>query len=76
MYEVQRGEAEVKCPYYKRHEKGRIICEGFFDGGNSVLEFHGKAKREAYMIKYCGSLEGCKECKLHEMLDEKWGVSN
>lgn len=76
MYEVQRGDAEVKCPYYKRYEKGRITCEGFFEGGNTVLEFQAKTRRATYMREHCSSIEGCKECQLHKLLDEKWGVSD
>ena len=76
MYEVQRGDAEVKCPYYKRYEKRTITCEGFFEGGNTVLEFQAKTKRASYMRKHCSSIAGCKKCQLHSLLDKKWDASN
>lgn len=73
MYDTQ---TEIKCPYFKRRDKLKIVCEGFDQGFNTVLEFPGVRKRGAYIQKYCSSIKGCTGCKLHQLLDEKWGVSN
>ncbi len=75
MYEVNRGEAEVKCPYFKRRDKLKIVCEGFFNGFNTALEFPGVLRRADYIQRYCSSLSGCEECPLHKLNDEKWGVA-
>lgn len=71
MYDTQ---IEVKCPYFKRRDKLKVVCEGFMDGFNTALEFPGVRKRTAYIQKYCSSIKGCENCKLHKLLDEKWGV--
>jgi hypothetical protein len=68
------GVTMAECPYYQWHEKTKIHCEAFPRG--TAMDFPDKASRNEYMLRYCSSLEGCKECKLHEILDEKWGVSD
>ena len=59
------------CPYYHRHESNRICCEGTSENNTLNLVFYDQKKMIAYSKHYCNDIEGCKRCKVHQMLDEQ-----
>ena len=60
------------CPYYHRHESNRICCEGTSENNTLNLVFYDQKKMIAYSKHYCNDIEGCKRCKVHQMLDGKY----
>ena len=72
----------VKCPYYIENSNtyqiklNQIRCEGVNDETTTSLSFGSKAQVKRYKESHCYSIEGCKRCRIHRMLDEKWGVAN
>lgn len=72
----------VKCPYYveSNHpyqlKQNQIRCEGVADHTTINLVFRSKSEEHRYREQACYSIEGCKRCRIHKMLDEKWGVND
>ena len=62
----------VKCPYFKKHDAIRIVCEGLKDGNTIHLVYETPAERKSYMEGSCNSIFGCRDCPIHMMLDQKY----
>ena len=55
----------IKCPFYKREERQKIICEGMWKGSATHLAFDTPAKMKAYKKEYCnGDYEKCGLCSI------------
>lgn len=62
----------VKCPYYKKCDITKIVCEGLCEGNTIHLVFETQASRKQYMRESCNSILGCRDCYVHIMLDQKY----
>lgn len=71
-----RVSKNVKCPFYHKHDGGKIKCEGLSDDSSIHLVFATPAERAKYMQSYCYSITVCKYCLIHNALDIKWGVDD
>lgn len=60
------------CPYYRRHDDNRICCEGVAPDNTVNLVFGSQLRLKRYTKLHCESLEGCKACRIHGMLDGKY----
>ena len=63
---------EVTCPFYRFEKGNSLYCEGIY-GGGIIQTFPTKTHKMLHKIKYCHSIESCKECKLHQAINEKYG---
>ena len=66
--------ARVKCPFYKRHEDRRIVCEGITDGNTVHMVFEAGTRREKYMATRCASMGGYKNCRVFEAVMKKYDM--
>ena len=64
----------VKCPYYRRHEDKKIVCEGLYEGNTIHLAYESYADKKSHMHEYCYSLLGCRDCLVHMALNQKYEV--
>ena len=62
----------VKCPYYKKHDSVRIVCEGIARGCTIHLVHESHDLRRTFMHDACNSILGCRDCKIHMMLDQMY----
>ncbi len=62
----------VKCPYYRKHDTVRIVCEGIREGNTIHLVYATQDERKQYMKESCNSILGCRDCLVHMMLDQKY----
>lgn len=63
---------EVVCPFY-RFEKGQsLYCEGIYASG-IIQTFPSQPQKMLHKIRYCHGIETCKECKLYQVINEKYG---
>jgi hypothetical protein len=76
----ERDDRYVECPYYlsnyseAQRKKGQIRCEGVSKGNTISLVFGSEALRKEYKRKFCYSLQNCRKCLIHQMLNGKYGV--
>lgn len=63
----------VKCPFYRKSNPSRITCEGFDDHNNVNLTFEDRSEKAYYMMKRCESIQGCRYCPIHNMLERMSG---
>ena len=70
----KRVSKNVKCPFYLKHDGGKITCEGLSDNNTIHLVFGTPAERAKFMRTHCFSIQDCHTCLLHKMLYEKWGM--
>lgn len=62
----------VKCPYYKKHDAIRVVCEGIFETNTLHLVFLSAEDRKQWMGEQCDSILGCRDCPIHMLLDQKY----
>ena len=75
----ERDERYVACPYYlvvkQEQIKSRCVrCEGVNKKTTISLVFSDDKARSEYKRRYCYSIEDCKKCRIHQMLDKKYEV--
>ena len=72
----------VKCPYYIESgntyqiKANQIRCEGIIKDTTTTVAFKCKSQEQRYRETHCYDIDGCKRCRIHQMLDAKWGVSD
>ena len=62
----------VKCPFYRKTDSNRIVCEGLCEGNTINLVYESQADKREYMKERCNSIEGCRLCPIHKVLDTKY----
>lgn len=62
----------VACPYYRKNEQNRIVCEGVDPTNTISLVFECKEKLLEYQRNYCNDILAHRDCRLCMMLTEKW----
>jgi hypothetical protein len=78
----ERDDRYVACPYYlglyseEQRKRCQIRCEGVSKGNTISLVFGDENVRKAYKKAYCYSINMCKECLIHQMLNRKYGVED
>lgn len=65
---------DVVCPYYKKSDNIRIVCEGITEASSVHIVFGGKEGTTRYIKTYCATFSGCRKCRLHKLLDAKYGI--
>ena len=74
---MARYEAKlVKCPFYKRNENNRIVCEGLDDDNKLHLVFSNPIAKSKYMQEHCYSLRACQYCLIHNVMYAKWKMDD
>lgn len=64
----------VVCPFYSQEDSIRIYhIEGISKGNRVHISFNGNTKLKQHRERYCESIEGCKECPLYMLLNQKYG---
>lgn len=63
----------VVCPFYRTNDNNRVCCDGVSEGNTINVVFGDSTRRKRYMECYCNSIENYKNCKICEMLRDKWG---
>ena len=63
----------VVCPYYHKHDGLRIFCEGTNSKNSINVVFGDMKEQKRFGIRFCNSIEGCKQCIIHKALDTKYG---
>ena len=63
----------VKCPYYMKHDKNRIVCEGINEATTTHIVFGNPQELNKYMHSRCNDIGGCRKCPHHDTLDRKYG---
>lgn len=66
----------AKCPFYRKHEGGKIKCEGLSDNSTIHLVFETPKERAIFMREHCNSITDCHACLIHKILYEKWGMGD
>ena len=64
------GSQDVKCPFYKKDNKTKIICEGVIND-TCTQPFKSTKKKEIYKNNYCCTFH-YKECPYFKLLDRKY----
>lgn len=78
----ERDERYVSCPYYlglkneEQRKKGQIRCEGVSKGNTISLVFGSETVRKEYKRTFCYSIQNCRKCLIHQMLNRKYGVED
>lgn len=78
----ERDERYVSCPYYlgllseEQRKKEQIRCEGVSKGNTISLLFGSSTDRKEYKRTYCYSIQNCRRCLIHQMLNRKYGVGD
>ena len=62
----------VKCPFYRKTDPGRIVCEGFQEGSAINVTFEDRGEKIRYMKKRCESIEGCRQCPIHALIERMY----
>lgn len=60
----------VKCPFYKRGKRKKILCEG------GKFKFHNKELKNEYEVKYCSNNACWKKCSAASSLIEYYSGGN
>lgn len=61
----------VKCPYYKKHDSGRIVCEGMIPGTSTHIVFQTMGELRRHMESHCNGIRECLACPMHDLLDRE-----
>lgn len=59
------------CPYYKTQKAVEIYCEGIAGARLLKVIFGRKYDKQKYLMRYCNSIRGCRECALYRMREER-----
>lgn len=59
----------IKCPFYKREENNRIVCEGISERSTLSPAYEHHDEKMEHMKKHCMSIEGCRRCPIYSLLD-------
>jgi hypothetical protein len=62
----------VQCPFYRKTNSGRIVCEGFREGSTINVAFNDRGDKMRFMKTRCESIEGCTQCPIHELLERMY----
>jgi hypothetical protein len=62
----------VKCPFYRKTDQNRIVCEGLAEGNTINLVFEDPSQKARHMRSVCYDLLGCRDCPIYTMLDAKY----
>ena len=69
--EAHYRKADVECPFYKRDDKTKLVCEGVRTDVNIQQNFPRREDMEAYMRDFC--LSGCwRGCMIAALAREKY----
>lgn len=59
----------AKCPFYRRKEKQKIVCEGPYDDCLSLIQtFGSNVNRDKQLEIFCG--DRYKNCEIYRMIME------
>lgn len=64
----------VKCPYYRKNDSNRIVCEGFKKKTYINITFEDTKKLKEYKEQYCNDIQNYNDCMICAMLNKKYGI--
>lgn len=59
------------CPFYRRNETNRIVCEGVDETNTINLVFTSRSEWREYEKTYCNIMGNYKNCLICQMLTAK-----
>lgn len=59
----------VKCPFYRKNEKNRIVCDGICKGNTINLSFEDCRDKKMYMKEMCDKFDGFPTCPIFTILE-------
>lgn len=62
----------VQCPFYRRHEANKIVCEGLCKGNTINLVYESQEDKKAYMKNICYSILESRDCPIYLMLNQRY----
>lgn len=65
-------EVLIVCPFFKYSDGNHITCEGVCLKNTISLNFENPQGKENYKNRYCRDMPGYHNCRVCEMLEEKW----
>ena len=60
----------IKCPYYLKHGKFYVDCEGLGKGKKTTISFDTYKEKEQHIIRNCNRYPN--KCPVAEMLEKKY----
>ena len=63
---------QIVCPFFHSDDYNSIICEGAAENTSVRQFFKDKKERWAWQKRYCFKIDGCKECPVYRMANEKY----
>lgn len=68
---TQWDDIDVRCPYYNKHDKMSISCEGIDNASSGIkMMFKTKEGRRKHMGTYCNN--GYSECSINKLCEKKY----
>jgi hypothetical protein len=67
-----RFDESIVCPFYKFADEYHIGCEGVLGGTSLSINFGNPHDKEEYKNKYCRDICGYHNCRVCEMLEDKY----
>lgn len=62
-----------RCPFYENEYRKGICCEGIGEASSTTMNFEDENKKNEYIKQYCIN-EYPEECKIFQILAQKWGA--
>ena len=62
----------AKCPYYRKSEGKRIVCEGIVNRTTTQISFESPSDKKKYFQNLCCSVKGCEVCPIHKLLEAEY----
>lgn len=66
------GDKYVVCPFYRRHDKNRICCEGTSQNNTINLVFEDQKKLKNYTGVFCENIDNYMSCMICKALCGKY----
>jgi hypothetical protein len=58
--------AEIECPFYRYHSKGRITCEGVIPDTSTTTNFQCRWNNWLTQLRvFCSDKETCQKCEVY-----------
>lgn len=62
----------VECPFFRKHDSNRIVCEGLSKVNTLHLVFGSSTDKKLYMKDRCNDMYRCRQCPIHSLLQRKY----
>ena len=63
-------DVDVLCPFFKRQESKKLLCEGLYENSSLVQQFETIKQKEFHKCNYCKT--NYEKCELYMALNSKY----